>query len=98
MSLGVGAAYASSSKQKLNTPSSIEADLVAADESMTHIVWNLYFLEEQGYGINDNILYQDNQSAILLDKNGRASSSNKTRHINIKYFSSPTAFRMENST
>jgi hypothetical protein len=31
-------------------------------------------------------LYQDNQSAILLEKNGRASSSKRTRHINIRYF------------
>ena len=43
-------------------------------------------LEAQGYGINDKILYQDNLSAMLLDKNGRASSSKQTRHINIRYF------------
>ena len=58
MSLRIGAAYASSSKQKLNTHSYTEADLVAADESIPQVLWNWYFLEEQGYGINDNILYQ----------------------------------------
>ena len=31
-------------------------------------------------------MYQDNQSAILLEKNGRASSSKKTKHLNIRYF------------
>ena len=98
MPLGIGDAYASSSKQKLNTHSSTEAELVAADESMPHIVWIWYFLEEQVYRINNNILYQDNQSAMLLEKNVRASSSKQTRHINIRFFSSPTAFRMENST
>ena len=32
------------------------------------------------------MLYQDNQSAILLKKNGKASSGKRTRHINIRYF------------
>ena len=32
------------------------------------------------------IVYQDNMSAMLLEKNGRASSSKRTRHINIRYF------------
>ena len=86
MSLGVGAAYASSSKQKLNMRSSTEAELVAADDSMPQVVWNRFFLEEQGNRINDNILYQDNQRDMLLEKNGRASSSKQTRNINIRYF------------
>ena len=36
--------------------------------------------------IDKNILYQDNKSAILLEKNGKASSSQRTRAINIRYF------------
>ena len=36
--------------------------------------------------IHFNIIYQDNQSAIRLDKNGRQSSSKITRHINIRYY------------
>lgn len=31
-------------------------------------------------------VYYDNQSAILLENNGRASSSKRTRHINIRYY------------
>lgn len=31
-------------------------------------------------------VYHDNQSAMLLEKNGKASSSRQTRHINIRYF------------
>jgi hypothetical protein len=31
-------------------------------------------------------LYQDNKSSILLEKNGKASSSKRTRHIAIRYF------------
>ena len=43
-------------------------------------------MEAQGYVINENIVFQDNQSAILLEKNGKASSSKRTKHINIRYF------------
>ena len=32
------------------------------------------------------MVYQDNQSAMLLENNGRGSSSKRTRHINIRYF------------
>ena len=85
MSLRIGAAYASSSKQKINMRSSTEAELVAADDSMPHIVWTRYFLEEQGYGMSNNIFYQEKHSTMLLEKNGRASSSKQTHHINIIY-------------
>ena len=33
-----------------------------------------------------NILYQDNKSTILLEQNGKRSSSKRTRAINIRYF------------
>jgi hypothetical protein len=49
-------------------------------------LWTRYFLEAQGYGADESIVYQDNQSAMLLEKNGRGSSSKRTRHINIRYF------------
>ncbi len=44
------------------------------------------FLEAQGFAVSDNILYQDNKSAMLLEMNGRASSSKCTRHIEIWYY------------
>jgi hypothetical protein len=34
----------------------------------------------------DNLLLQDNKSSILLERNGKASSGKRTRHINIRYF------------
>jgi hypothetical protein len=45
-----------------------------------------YFLENQGYTIEENILYQDNISTILLANNGRWSSSKRTKHIKSRYF------------
>ena len=73
-------------KQRLNTRSSTETELVADDDLMPHLCWTNYFLECQGYNVHSMIMYQDNQSAILLDNNGRASSSKRTKHLNIRYF------------
>ena len=55
-------------------------------DMLPHTIWLSYFLENQGYIIKDNILYQDNQSAIKLDKNGRNSCTGNSRHIAIRYF------------
>jgi hypothetical protein len=43
-------------------------------------------MEAQDYGVSTSILNQDNQSAIKLSENGKASSGKGTRHINIRYF------------
>jgi hypothetical protein len=42
-------------------------------------------MKTQGYGIKDNDLFQDNKSSIVLEKKGKASSSKRTKHINIRY-------------
>jgi hypothetical protein len=78
--------YGTSTRQKLNTKSSTEAELVGVNDVMPQVLWTRYFLEAHGYGVHDSIIYQDNQSSILLEKHGRASSSKPTRHINIPYF------------
>jgi hypothetical protein len=75
-----------STRQKLNTKSSTEAELVGVDDAMSLIVWTKHFMEAQGYIASDNVVYQDNQSAMLLERNGRASSGKRTRHVDIRYF------------
>jgi hypothetical protein len=45
-----------------------------------------YFVECQGYDINECIIFQDNMSALSLEKNGRMSSSKCTKHIKAKCF------------
>ena len=86
MSLGGGVIYGTSKRQKLNTKSSTEAEVVGTDDIMPQMLWTLYFLEAQGYKVDDNILYQDNKSSILLETNGRGSSGKRTRHMNVRYF------------
>jgi hypothetical protein len=53
---------------------------------MPAICWTRYFLLAQSYGVTENIVYQDNKSAILLENNGKASSSKRTKHINIRFY------------
>jgi len=73
-------------KAKCSTRSSTIQELVAVDEMMNDICWTRLFMKEQGIKVTDNILYQDNKSAILLEKNGRVSSSKRTKHIEIRYY------------
>jgi hypothetical protein len=86
LSLGRGFPIVSSTKQKLNSGSSTESEIVGANDFMPAICWTQYFMEAQGYQVQENILFQDNKSSILLEKNGKASSSKCTKHVNIRYF------------
>jgi hypothetical protein len=85
-SLGKGAVVSLSAKQKLNSTSSTEGELIGASDMMPKVLWTRYFLNAQGYSVEDNILHQDNMSSIKLERNGRASSGKRTRHIHIRYF------------
>ena len=67
-----------SRKQKLNTRRSTEAELAGAGDASVMILWTKLFMEEQGYPIEKNILYQDNKSTILLENNGKRSSGKRT--------------------
>ena len=71
MTMGTIGVHVQSSKQKLNTKSSAEAELVGVDDVLTQVILTRYFLKEQGHMIQDNFIYQDNQSAIRLDNNGK---------------------------
>ena len=86
MSFGHGLVHHKSLIQKLNTKSSTEAELVGTSNYVPYNVWVRNFLSKQGYDINDNVLVQDNQSAIKMENNGRNSCSGKSRHINIRHF------------
>ena len=85
MTMGQGSVIAGCIKQKINTKSSTEAELVAADDTMNKLLWSKQFMEEQGYDVTVTLM-QDNTSAIQLENNGKASSSKRTRHLNICFF------------
>jgi hypothetical protein len=68
LSMGRGFPITCSTKQKINTCSSTESELVGADDFMPAICWTRYFLAAQGYHVRDNIIFQDNKSAIFWRK------------------------------
>ena len=84
--MGEGALTAICRKQGMNTRSSTEAEVVAADELVGPMLWTKEFLVHQGYPVRRNILFQDNRSAMLLESNGRKSAGKRSRHLNIRYF------------
>ena len=68
MTLGKGTVFAVSCKQKINTTSSTEAELVAVHECLIHLIWQRNFMLAQGYEAASTItILQDNKSAILLE-------------------------------
>jgi hypothetical protein len=58
LSMGRGFPIVSSTKQKLNTRSSTESELVRVDNMMPIIVWSLYFLMAQRYGVTRIFCYK----------------------------------------
>ena len=70
----------------MNTKSLTETELIAEDDLMPHIMWKNYFLNWKGYNTKETIIYQENKSAILIEKNGKKSSSKRTKHIAIWYY------------
>ena len=83
MTLGKGATCTASTKQKINTKSSTEAELVAIDDSMAQVPWRRHFLASQGLHVPTTTIYQYNKSTILLAENGKTSSSQRTKHSDV---------------
>jgi hypothetical protein len=69
LTMGTGGAMETLTKQKANVRSSTIGELVAVDEMMAQILWTRLLMIAQGVKVTNNILYQDNRSAILLEKN-----------------------------
>lgn len=86
MSMGEGTMYAASTKQKINTLRSTNAELVGVCDAMPKILWCKLFLQGQKYVVDNVYVYQDNESAILLEENGTKSVGKASRHIKIKHF------------
>ena len=95
LSMGVVTIHFKSIKKKLNVKSSTKSELVVVDGCMPQVLWKNYLIEIQIYEIDAAIIYQDNNSTILLEKNGTLSIIRRTNHINARYFLLPIKYQMD---
>jgi hypothetical protein len=84
MSMGAGSITGISKKQKINTGSSTESEPVGVHDVAPQMLRTRYLIEAQGYKLNESVLNQDNMSAMILETNGKESSSKRTKHINVR--------------
>ena len=86
MSFGTGALMPKSTKQKLNTKSTTESEVVGASDYLPNVIWSTLFLKHQGIVLESSEFKQDNKSGMKLIMNGKRSCGPGSRHINIRYF------------
>jgi hypothetical protein len=86
MTMRKRAVCSSSNKMKCNTQSSTETELILLHDKLSDVIRTRYFVECQGYEIDEYVIFQDNMSALSLEKNGRILSSKQTKHIEAKFF------------
>ena len=86
ISMGYVLLHGKSSKQKVNVKSSMESELVGVRQYIPYNIWLIMFLDAQRYGLKNNMIHQDNRSAILMKKNGRNLCIGNSWHVKIRYF------------
>ena len=86
ISMGHGVLHCKSANQKLNGKSSTYKELVGTSDYGPYSLWLIIFMGEQGYPAKDNIIYRDNQSEIIILKNGKNSCRGNYRKVHIIYF------------
>jgi len=74
-----------STKQKIVTRSSTEAEVVAISDGLTNVIWLRRFLSHQGYTLPPTVIWEDNKSCIDLLTKPRHNAQ-RTRHLDIRYF------------
>jgi hypothetical protein len=86
ISFGWGVISTMCKKQTLNVKSSTEGEVVGVSDFMPNMIWTRMFLEEQGFTLEKNTLYQDNQSSMKILLNGKKSAGKKSKHIDNRYY------------
>jgi hypothetical protein len=86
ITMGTGVLDQKASKQKMNTRSSTDCELVGTSEGLPKNIYFEMFMEEQGYKLESNVLAKDNESEIKILKNGRDSCTSNMKHVAIKQF------------
>ena len=58
-------------KQKINTKSSTESEIVGESDFLPRTIWASFFLKTQEYKLNKDIFYYDNTSTMKMLMNGK---------------------------
>ena len=72
-------------KNKLNTESSIEAEVVKINDYVPLNTSIHLFMEAHVYPLKSNVVYQHNQSATFMERNGQVSCNENSCHIHFRY-------------
>ena len=97
LTFGRGAVFSLSNKQKVNSTISTVVEIIGVDDAMNFVVLVKLYIEQQDVnlpmksiikklGSQPSVLQQDNTSSIKLEANGKRSSTERIRHINIRHF------------
>ena len=80
MSFGRGSVTGIANKHKTNAKSSTEAELIGANDAKPQMLLTSYFVEAQGFTIDESVLFRENLSAMPLV------NSKRTKHIRVRYY------------
>ena len=83
--IGDNVVLSKSNKQKINTRSSTEAELIVVDDALPTVQWTRLFMKDQDYDL-ETVVKEVNKTTMLLMKNGRLSSGKRTKYLDIRYF------------
>ena len=86
VTLGKGAVFSSATKQKYNSISSTETKIITIGEKLPKNIWFRYYRIKQGSSSMEDVILQDNQSAMLIHNHGRFSCRKGSKHIHLCYF------------
>ena len=86
LTMGRGAMINVSKKLGVNAGSSTETEVVSNGERFPKCTWFHYFRLAQGADDREDVLFQDNESCILLHKNYPHSVKKGSKHIHVRHF------------
>ena len=84
ITLGVGAIVCMSSKQKIVTKSSTEAELIGLTDKIGDVIWVGSYLACMGQFEGPVVIGHDNKSALSLCSKG--SAGERTKHLKVRHF------------
>ena len=86
LSMGTVFPISYSTKQKLNTRSPTESEIIGVNNFMLSIIWTRKFLNAQDYGATEKSSFMITRAGILMDKNGKSSSGKRKNILTYNIF------------